>query len=317
MTLVAGPIRAYASPREETVERGEETVERAIVEAIAYADVFDWPLTGPEVHRFLPVRAEPGDVERAIDSPRLRGITTRTGGYLTLAGRERLVGERGRHEAASSALWSRAMGYIGLVARLPFVRLVAVTGSLAVGSAGRDADVDLFIVTEDRRLWLARAMTNAIVRVAAARSIALCPNYLVAESAMTLADRDLFTAHEFVQMVPLAGDAALSELLARNHWYREFLPNHPGPESRVRIADPGTATRWAERVLRSPVVDRLERWEMRRKIRKLTATSASRGGPGDETRFDADTCKGHAGQHRRRSLEAHRQRLTQVRAETR
>jgi len=37
-------------------------VARGVVEALAYADVFDWPLTAPEIHRYLPVAARPEDV---------------------------------------------------------------------------------------------------------------------------------------------------------------------------------------------------------------------------------------------------------------
>lgn len=300
----ARPGRRSASP---TAAESEHPVGRAIVEAVAYADVFDWPLTPAEVHRYLPVRAEFGEVEAALRSPRLGAFVGSTEGHLTLIGREALVPLRRRREAISAALWPRAIRYLRATAALPFVRFVAVTGSLAVGAARDEADVDLFIVTEERRLWLTRAMTIAVVRAASARGVGLCPNYFLAESALELTERDRFTAHELVQMIPLAGERAYRALLERNSWYRDFLPNHPGPSAPAFSLVGGGVRALGERALRAGLVDRLERWEMERKIARLSA------GPGSsEIRFDAAVCKGHLEEHRRRTLASLRQRLAQL-----
>lgn len=282
-------------------------VERAILEAVTYADVFDWPLTPHEIHRYLPVPAGLDEVETALASPHLRGLASSIDHLVTLDGREHLARERRRRTAVSATLWPRAARYAQVVASLPFVRLVAVTGSLAIGAATDDADVDLFVVTEDGRLWLTRALTIGVVRAAAARRVRLCPNYFVAESALELRDRDLFTAHELVQMIPLAGRDTYRALLERNGWYRQFLPNHPGqPEPARPFARP-SVRRGVERALRLRLIDRVERWEMDRKIARLTARARSA-----EMRFDESACKGHFEEHRRRALTTFRERLAQL-----
>ncbi len=285
-------------------------LESAVVEAVAYADVFDWPLTPAEVHRYLPVRALPEQVDDALDCAAAHDLVVTSDGFVTLPGRTRLVAERRHRASVSQHLWPRAIGAARLVGSLPFVRLVAITGSLAVGAADDSADVDLFLVVEDGRLWLTRAMCMGIVRVAALGRLRLCPNYLLAESALRLQDRSLFTAHELVQMVPTRASAAHAELLRQNGWFREFLPNsQPMPP----IAETGglrTSTplrRIAEAILRSSLGDRLERWEMGRKVRKLSAAS-----PSAETRYDASCCQGHADEHGRRSLLAFHARLCQI-----
>ncbi len=304
----AGPARRRAGVRAHGPEAEREVaVGRAIVEAATYADVFDWPLTPREVHRYLPVRADVAEVDAALVGPRVRRLVRLTDGYVTLAGREHLVPERSRREAASAALWPRAVRHALAVASLPFVRMVAVTGSLAVGAASDDADVDLFIVTEDGRLWLTRAMTVAVVRAAAVRGVGLCPNYFLAESALELHDRDVFTAHELVQMVPLAGAGAYRALVGQNGWYRDFLPNHPGPPQPARTLQPRAVRRIAERALGAPLLDRVEAWEMDRKIARLSAGPTS-----GEIRFDRATCKGHVGEHRRHALAAFQERLAWI-----
>lgn len=300
--------RIQARPPHPDSER-QGVVGRAIVEAATYADIFDWPLTPAEVHRYLPVRADVGEVEEALAAPPLRAFIRSTDGYVTLVGREHLVPERSRRAALSAALWPRAIRHALSVASLPFVRMVAVTGSLAVGAATDDADVDLFIVTQDGRLWLTRAMTVAVVRAAAVRGVGLCPNYFLAESALELHDRDVFTAHELVQMVPLAGADAYRALVGQNGWYRDFLPNHPGPPEPGRSLRLRPLRRIAERALGAPLLDRVEAWEMDRKIARLTAGSRSA-----ELQFDRATCKGHVGEHRRHALAAFQERLAGLRA---
>jgi hypothetical protein len=235
-----------------------------------------------------------------------------------LRGRDELPAVRRRRTHLSASLWPRAIYWARMVSRLPFVRMVAITGSLAVGAAGPRDDVDLFIVTADGRLWLTRAMTMALVRIARLRGLRLCPNYLVAASALEISDRSVYTARELVQMVPLTGAEVYAEILARNAWYRDFLPNAaplaPGrPEA--RNGRPDRLSRLArlpvvalEAALGSRLADGLERWEMNRKKRQLCAVSAS-----SETRYDEKCCKGHADEHGRRVLAAFETRLSELR----
>lgn len=276
-------------------------LETAVVEAVCYADVFDWPLAPAEIHAFLPLAAEPEHVDLALRSPRLRPTVGLAGGYVTLAGREPLVARRRALARSSARLWPRALRAARAIGRLPFVRLVGVTGSLAAGAAGPDADVDLFVVTEDRRLWLTRAATIALGRAAGAAGARLCPNYLLAESALALPERDTFTAHELARLVPVTGAETYERLLAANAWYREFLPNH---RPTVAVAPAGAGHRPTERLLRGRMFDRLEAWEMDRKVRRLAAAGTSA-----EERYGRAVCKGHADGHRARALAAFDARL--------
>jgi hypothetical protein len=281
---------------------------RAVVEALAYADVFDWPLTPAEIHRYLPVAATLDEVAAALEpgAPPAH-LVARSGDLAMLRGRTHLAGVRRERVQHSAALWPRAMAWARITGRLPFVRMVAITGSLAVGAARDGDDVDLFVVTADGRLWLTRAMTMLIVRAARLRGLRLCPNYLLAASALQLSDRTLFSARELVQMVPVTGGAVYAELMAENTWYREFLPNAQPLVQQKLSPHRGRVRRLMEAGLRSRAADRVERWEMNRKTRQLQAVSAS-----TETRYDATCCKGHADEHGRRVLAAFEARLSRL-----
>ncbi|RPI30744.1 MAG: hypothetical protein EHM70_13130, partial [Chloroflexota bacterium] len=104
----------------------------AILQTAAYADVFDYPLTLGEIHRYLiGVRTSKESVEQILlKSP----LLSNSGDYYTLPGRESLTNIRRRRENTASRLWPLAMGYGHIIARMPFVRMLAVTGALAVNN---------------------------------------------------------------------------------------------------------------------------------------------------------------------------------------
>ena len=280
----------------------------AILAALAYSDVFDWPLSAAEIRSLLTVPARQADVAEAIVALTTAGRIEQIEDVFVLFGRTEIAAHRRRRELISARLWPVAIRYGRWIAAMPFVSMVAVSGSLAVDAAEPDADIDFFVVTEDARLWTTRAMIIGVVRAAAVGKAAatLCPNYLVTASNMALVERDLFTARELAQLVPLYGGPVLGELLACNDWFRDFLPNHPGPRPRLMGAPPVIGRRVAP-LLRRRGFDRVERWEMARKVAALTALVAD---PAiGEALFDERACKGHLDGHRGRVLDAYEARL--------
>jgi len=277
-------------------------LEPAIVESLLYADLFDYPLAADEIHRYLPGRAASRDaLEAALTASVTRGELSRVDGFFTLPGREPIVPLRQRRQALARAQWARARRYARLITQLPFVRLVAVSGTLAVENVEAKDDTDFLIVTAPGRLWLTRALVIGVVRLARLRGDDLCPNYLLTERSLALPRRDLFNARELVQLVPLYGSASYRALREANGWTREFLPNADAPPAGVPLRDlagwPAAVKRGAERVLAGRLGDRLEAWERRRKIAKFSARAAASDGSAVIT---AECCKGHFdGQGRR------------------
>jgi hypothetical protein len=272
------------------------SLQRVAFEAVAYADVFDFAVTAEEVRRALPMAVSPVEVEAALagDSA-LGGLVSEIDGYFVLAGCEGLVGLRRRRAADSAALMRCAESWGSWIARLPFVRMVAVTGSLAVDNADPGDDIDYLVVTAKGRLWLARALTMVCVRLARLRGLTLCPNYLLSETALALSERDAYTARELLQMRPLSGLEVYERMLAANPWCRESLPNwdsrmNDTPSRRSLLTGLG------ERLLGGRIGDALERRLLRRKAAELRAQAD--GNP--EAVFDEDVCKGHFDAHRAR-----------------
>ena len=97
----------------------------AILQAVAYADVFGYPLTSVEVHRYLVGLSAPlAAVQAILSNGRLvPHYLADCSGYFTLPGRKALVETRRRRAEVAASLWPRAERYGQMIARLRYVRL--------------------------------------------------------------------------------------------------------------------------------------------------------------------------------------------------
>ena len=298
---------------EPTPESGRRALERAVVATLAYADVFGHALTATEVHRHLiAVRATPTQVRAALAQV---GGLSRGNGYYALPGRQAVVATRLRRAATAARLWPRALRWGRALAALPFVRMVAVTGALAVDCVEQGADVDFLIVAATGRVWVCRALVVALARVVSLRGAALCPNYLLSEDALEIPVRSLYTAHELVQMVLIAGRPTFLKMIHANPWVAEFLPNanaaHTVPDDARLVG--GALTRLAETPLCGKFGDllesRLRLWQSARLRRKIEAGQLG----GREASFGADGYKGHFDAHGEQIMASWEARLHELR----
>jgi len=300
-----------AAPPPPVVTPPRADLAAAVLATLAYADVFSHPLTAEEVHRFLVAsRATPEEVSGVLRLPEVRRHLGREGECFTLASGAGSVALRRRRQQVAVRMWPRARRWAKALACLPFVRLVAVTGALAVDAVDLGADIDFLIVARSGRVWLCRVLVTALARASRMGGAPLCPNYVLSEAALAVEDRSLYTAHELVQMVPLAGPQTWRRLCEANAWVADFLPNAgwgASPRS-VRPAG-GAAARLLERLLGGRLGDRLEatleRWQVAHLERKI-ARGQLRGG---EAAFGRDGYKGHFDAHGVRILAAWRARV--------
>jgi len=276
----------------------ERPLRDAVCATVAFADMFDFPLDVHEVYRDLvAVRASFEETRRAVAAGIAGGLLAFDGEYVVLRGRSGLGVERARRTARARRLWPRARAFGTMIARFPFVRMVAVSGSLAAENPDVAADLDYLVVSEPGRLWLVRALSVALVRLARRARVHLCPNYFLTTRALALDHRDLFTAHELLQAVPVCGADVYERMLRLNAWAGLWLPHRYCRE----LAAPRSSGRGdgiqavGELLLGGKVGDRIEAWEGARKRRRLADRGAA-------ARFTSDVCEGHYGRSRGRAL---------------
>jgi predicted nucleotidyltransferase len=149
-------------------------------------------------------------------------------GYLFTKAREVDV-PRLERERMSIAKLASAEDFARVLKRLvPFIRTIAVTGSVAYGSADKWDDIDLFVVTKRNRLWLATFLGLAFVRLTKLLGLRpphlslFCLSYVhdeqgFANESQSNRTNPLF-ARELLKAKPVAGVGYYLRLLERNKW---------------------------------------------------------------------------------------------------
>lgn len=289
------------------------TVEEAVLRTLLYADIFDYPLKPIEIHHYLmEYTTAPETVLAALEtSPWLADRITRVNGYVTLKDRATLGPLRDERQRRSAALWPYARRWAYAVGCLPFVRMVGLTGALAVNNSPANDDIDLLIVTAPGRVWLARALAVGLVYLARwLDGVVLCPNYVLAQTALAQDKRDLFTAHDLAQMVPIVGFPVYAELRAANRWAAHYLPHAHQPLHHELDLAPRRVGRFLQRLgewlLSGAFGDALETWERTRKLRKFAAAAQS---PDSAAQLDTEHVKGHFDDHGHSILKKFHERL--------
>jgi hypothetical protein len=286
-----------------------QEISQAVLQAILYSDVFDFPLNAYEVHRYLPgfVASYQEVYQILTTDPNF----VKRGDHFALVGREEIVSLRKQRESHSKKLLAYALKYGRMIGSLPFIRMVALTGSLAVLNISKNADFDYMLITQPGRLWSARAFVLLFGRLTKLFGHTICPNLIVSENSLEWYRRDLYSAHEFCQMIPVTGRAIYQKLLRTNEWIKDFLPNAYMESDSLQFENPSIFQKLLEFLLRSKLGDRFEQWEMNRKIARFSKQE----GFGEETIFTSDVCQGNFEHHRKWTEEQLEQRTSKFKDE--
>jgi hypothetical protein len=190
---------------------------------------------------------------------------------------------------------------------IPWIKLVGVSGGLAMGNAGRRDDIDLFIITSKRRLWISRILILGILEVLAQRrkktdskkqaAGKICCNILLEEDKLAQQYQDLYTAHEVLQMRVLwQRGLVYQKFLEENSWAFEYLPNWIGEVSQKSKAKSQKFN------LKIKIVDYLENLAKGLQIKLM-------GNPNGQERIQNGAVYFHPEDYRTRTLEQYKLRI--------
>ena len=282
-------------------------LEQAFLESVIYASLFDYPVTLAQLREGL-IRqaATESELARCYASSLLLQATVEWAEpYYFPRGRRDLLETRRRREAGSRQLLADLAKPMALMTAMPFVRMVALSGSLAHLNAEGEADLDLFVVTRPGRVWSVTVTALAIARLFGWRA-RLCLNYVVSERALMVGPADLFCANQIVYLRPVCGHSTYLAFLESNRFVERFYPNFQPRRSSAR--DSTWMRRAVEHALdwtAAPLYERLCRLIYGGHLRRRAHTWRSR----DQVRLDRECLKLHTHSHRREVMEQFEQAL--------
>ena len=216
-------IRSTASTvSEHELSAGQQSVVRTLL----YYHIFDYPMSAEEVRRFS---SHPwhdlAEIENALGDLVERSLIGADRGFFYVGEHshvDELVADRARARSALqlATRWSR------YIARFPYVRGVAVSGTLSKGVMKEGDDLDYLVFTEPNRVWLCRLLLMGFKKIFLLNSHhRFCINYLLAADRLEIPDHDVFTATEIASLLPTVNPSIHDRFLKANSWVEEYFPN--------------------------------------------------------------------------------------------
>ena len=213
-------------------------IKQNILATLAYFDLFKYPLTRAEIYLFLQKKYHYDFFDDALRCLLNNGVIYQFDRFFTLRNDHRLAVRRLEGNKKADELIAIAKRVGSVLIRFPYVRGVAVSGSLSKNFADEQSDIDLFIITAKNRLWIARSIMHCLKKLSflVNKEHYYCMNYYIDEQDLRIAEKNIYTAIEIGTLIPLEGDIVFEKFYLANAWTREFLPN-----KNMRVASAKTA----------------------------------------------------------------------------
>ncbi len=213
--------------KEESPRKIKATLTSGEAKSIYYHDIFDYPLTYSEL-----IKWEASDL---TDKPLKEYVVEAKNGFFFKKGRSQIIYKRLIRTRISKRKLYLARRAAKVLALIKSVRMVGLTGSLAMQNAGDDSDIDLMIITSKNNLWITRPISYALLKIfgfairkpnSKDEKDKLCLNIWLDEKNLVWDKKNRYTAHEIAQVVPLYEiHNTYAKFINANKWVKNYWPN--------------------------------------------------------------------------------------------
>ena len=205
-----------------------KSLESEILNTLKYFQIFNFPLSKEEIHRFLNVAITVHELEYILKNLKDDGNLHVYRDLYMLYNDSELAARRIKGGKMAQLKMIEARQVASRISKFPFVTNVCISGSLSKGYADENSDIDLFIVTQKHRLWISRTILHIYkkFKFLTNKQKSYCMNYFIDESRLTIDEQNLFTATELVTLIPVYNTIVYKELIESNkHWLTNIYPN--------------------------------------------------------------------------------------------
>jgi hypothetical protein len=290
-----------------------KNISEAVYAAVCWFDVFATAASLEEIHRYIFFRkATLREVKQVLEKDKRFGSSF---GFYFLKGRNALVLKRCQHQYHSGKLWNKVVEKSSLFTRIPFLKLVAVGNTLAMGWPDSESDIDLLVVAENKRLFTTRALLTFFMHLRRMRrhgkKIAgrFCLSFFLAENAMNLESLkigkfDPYLAFWLATLTPTWGNG-IEKLLKANPWVKEYFPNFKREFKKSKHEKTGL-----EKLLAGKLGDLLEKRLRNHQLKRANKKKRKNYAEKTSVIISPTVLKFHEKDRRREYLEAFEKRLS-------
>jgi len=209
---------------------------QSLLTALEYSSQFKFPLTSNELWLWQPGTTFP---ESAFSF-----WPHQSEGYFFLPGKKNSISLRKKKTFISEKKVDRAQKIVSLLKRIPTIKAIYITGSVAVSNSSTQDDIDLMIVTSSNSVWLTRMIVVLILSLLSIRrpsgldehssalvSDKICDNLYLDEGFLSIShnpqnfQRNFYLAHEILQAKPVWSKNNIPfKFIESNSWSKQYYP---------------------------------------------------------------------------------------------
>jgi len=272
----------------------QSNLEYAILATAVYYDVLGkYPLTALEIYKYLinpskiPSNSEKVTFRQLINvldkSEYLKARLQEKSGFYFLPNREDPIKERIKRQKIADRKWKKARRIVKWFQVVPYLRMAAVSGSLAISNTRKQSDLDLIISAKYGRIWTVRFLLNGFLELIGQRRHSqsiedkVCLNQYITDKYPEIVIQNLSNAHFCAQLVPLLGLDQFQEFRLANQWTKEYLPFYSLNQiDHLKLIKPSKTlcniSKFLEFILNTKAGDQLEKsfkkWQKNKVLKK-------------------------------------------------
>lgn len=235
--------------------------EKDLLHTLSYFALFSYPPTAEELFLYHKTALRKKDFSRLLIQLQKTGrVIERTINVKRYVrnGQEKFFDLYRQKRTYSQEKEEKLKKYLRILKGFSQIQFIGISGSIAAKNAQQDDDIDLFIITEQSRLWTGRMIAGLLaffmgikrMRGSKNQKDKVCLNLFFDAQELTVPvqKQTEYIAHEILQLVPLVNkNTTYERFLHENRWITTLFPHaqarlspiqaHPSPKRRSRLGD--------------------------------------------------------------------------------
>ena len=147
-----------------------------------------------------------------------------------------IVQQRLNRKKLADWKWKRARKIFWIMQITPFMKMVLVSGSLAMGNSKNESDIDLIITAKKGRIWTVRTFVTLLTSVLGARrhnnvtKNKICLNHYITDKSLKIPFESLYNAQSYVHLVNIYDSEEDKKMFKKfqekNKWIKKYVRNY-------------------------------------------------------------------------------------------
>jgi len=204
-------------------------LKKPIVDTLNYSAIFKFPLTANEVYKYFisPSTQRFADIFNELEDLVLNNKIKKVDDYyLPLLGDLHWVKSREYSKHLHPKILKQVKDDLEFLNKIPFIQLIAITGSVGAKNYQQGADIDLLFICKPHTVWMTRLVVVLFFKFKKVYKKIYCPNIYLSQNNLLWETKNIYIANEIARLTPIYNKQHTYEkFLLSNKWVLNYLPN--------------------------------------------------------------------------------------------